>query len=127
MKMSKIIKKNKMTDEFKYFGILYVKKWYLFIAMPIIFLTMMIIIPWIDALFIIIYYGMDAFKNGLRFQNSKRGLLTNGEELSYFMGLIRYFIFILVFFIDSFIVLFCIKMIDKFVIRVKTKTTTTNR
>jgi hypothetical protein len=34
-----------------------------------------------DTLFIICCYGLDAYRNGLRFTNSKLGILSDGTEL----------------------------------------------
>lgn len=42
-----------------------------------------------DALFIIWRYGMKAYSDGLRFQNSHLGILKNGEELKWQLNVPR--------------------------------------
>ena len=45
--------------------------------------------PLADKLFIILRYGLDSYRNGLRFANSKHGILTDGSELSFLEELCR--------------------------------------
>lgn len=53
-----------------------------------------------DTLFIIFRYGMKAYSDGLRFYDSKHGILNNGETLRWYIDIPRGtfdFIFILIF------------------------------
>ena len=51
-------------------------------------LELIVIIPIIDDLFIIIVFGADDFLDGLRFINSKRGILSNGTSLSFHLTIL---------------------------------------
>lgn len=42
-----------------------------------------------DTLFIIWRYGLQAYSDGLRFENSKRGILNTGEELIWYIDVPR--------------------------------------
>ena len=69
------------------------KKWYLYVSLPLTFIVMIFLAaPIIDNLIIIVAYSYNSYAAGLRFSNSKIGLLSNGDSLNQFWNLIRFFL-----------------------------------
>lgn len=99
---------NKHNETIK-FGL---KRWYFSIAVPLSGIILFLIIPTLDILFIIIAFGYEAFNNGLHIENSKIGILSNGETLAFHLGLFRYFFTFMFLMIVMYSNLFIIKFID---------------
>ena len=80
-----------------------------------ILLFTVIIIPLVDHTIIYFGYGMEAYSEGLRIQNSKLGILSDGRELSNNLEFIRYICFIM----GLFTVFLFIMFIDRTIIFLK--------
>lgn len=93
------------------------KKWYFFIAVPLVGLLMYFTVPVVDKFIIVRAYGYTEFNKGLHFANSKLGILSNGEVIQFPWDVLRNLSFFVCIIAYIFLILWIVKLIDNRVFR----------
>ncbi len=90
-------------ENYYYLGIQKIKKWYLIFIVPLAAISLFLMIPKIDDLIVIIFYGFENFSNGLYLQNSKNGILSDGSNLKIEANIVRSLFLLFILFFSGFI------------------------